>query len=348
MLKKLRLLYQVIGTKFFSTNSLFSVSVDLTERCNSRCTICELWKKENPHTLSLDVFEDQLKNSKVLQKVSLFNLGGGEPFVLKNLFDYIAVIAKYGTAMEVRIVTNGFQSKKIAEVIERVMQETKLTIGIKISLDGGKDTHEKIRGIAKSYELVMKTSAMLSELKLKYPSRLKINYGFTVTDENTSELDAVFETANQLNLGFFYKPILAPAKFEKSKVSESECLSAESINKIKQFSKKYEKEVKFNFLDRKIYKIFNNTLRSYLDYPERLVTCYAGSISCYITADGNVSPCLMLDDTMGNLNTIDFDTLWKSTDSRKVRRKVERSDCHCLTPCDTFPSIIVDKFPFYT
>ncbi len=348
MFKKLRLLYQVVGTKYFSTNSLFSVSVDLTERCNSRCTICELWKKENPHTLSLEVFEDQLKNSKVLQKVSLFNLGGGEPFVLKNLFDYIAVIAKYGKAMEVRIVTNGFQSKRIAEVIERVMQETKLTIGIKISLDGGKETHERIRGISGAYDLVMKTSSVLSDLKSKYPSRLKINYGFTVTDENTNELDSVFETANQLDLGFFYKPILAPAKFEKSEVFENESLSSESVNKIKQFSKQYEKKVKFNFLDRKIYKIFNNTLRRYLDYPERLVTCYAGSISCYITADGNVSPCLMLDDTMGNLNITGFDTLWKSATSGKVRKKVEHSDCHCLTPCDTFPSIIVDKFPFYT
>jgi MoaA/NifB/PqqE/SkfB family radical SAM enzyme len=188
---------------------------------------------------------------------------------------------------------------------------------------------------------------MLSKLKTEYPSRLKINYGFTATDQNTRELDSVFDTANKLNLGFFYKPILAPTKFEKREVSESESLSPESVSKIKAFSVHYEKKVKFNFLDRKIYKIFNNTLRRYLDFPERLVTCYAGSISCYITADGNVSPCLMLDDTMGNLNETDFDTLWHSANSNSTRNLVERSDCHCLTPCDTFPSIIVDKFPFY-
>ena len=105
--------FQVLRNKIGKRN-LFSLSLDITDKCNSACSICGIWKKELPTIMDPDEFEGVIKSSKILRKVKLFSIGGGEPFTdPERLNQFLSIIYKYSNPLQVRIVTNGLLTDNI-------------------------------------------------------------------------------------------------------------------------------------------------------------------------------------------------------------------------------------------
>ena len=327
-----------------------SVTINMTDLCQSRCVICDIWKRNPIKQLDPNVFRKQIETSKILQEIKLFNLAGGEPFIVDILPDIVDAIATYAKNPDIRIVTNGFATKKVESLtISFLDKYPDIILGIKLSLDGMEEKHNETRGLPNAFKMVMSTCDMLKDLQKKYPNRLKINFGFTVTRNNVNDIGEVNKLAQEKEVGFLFKPILKVKKFSAEEGYENLHLEDSDYDTMMKFVPDVRKSLKDRPVhERLVYRAYYNYLDKYSRKPACYMQCRAGANSFYIIPNGDVMPCLLVDWKMGNINEDSFDELWGSSPAVNARNSIKDSACHCLTPCDTIPNLIANGLPFLT
>jgi MoaA/NifB/PqqE/SkfB family radical SAM enzyme len=328
-----------------------SAAIDLTDRCNFHCRFCGIWAKQNKSDLDPQIFKAQFEKSKALKNLKIFNFGGGEPFLLNDLGYFVETVIRYARPLQIRFVTNGYLTGRIYNTMQDLLQRFRVPFGVKISIDGLRDMHNELRGLSDAFEKTMETLDALLNLRRNYRRKLSLNLGFTVTSANYRQLQAVFNLCIKKRVGFFYKPVLNADKFCQANFDNSLLLNKEQTFEVVRFGKFILKNLKgFPLKERVIYRLYyrlqNKSLAAETTQA-RLIPCYAACASFYMTPDGNVSPCFMRNEIMGNINNTEFDDFWFSNSAELLRKKLKSSDCFCLTSCDTFPSLLVHKFPFY-
>lgn len=341
--------FQIFRNKF-GGNQLFSVSLDITDNCNSKCNICNIWMKETKFEMDPARFKEVLIQSKVLRNSRLFNLGGGEPFVnIVQLKEIVLTIDRFSHAVQIRIASNGLLTDNIIQFLKECLPLVKNKIGIKFSLDGFSEIYTQTRGIQngdiKVIETITKIKQFLQD-NSQFSHKLSIGIGFTVTSQNIGELDKVFEFAQKEQIGFFYKPILVGGRFLNQSMDKDLLIqNAEKKTILINFNSKllkyinqtrsWEEKITFNLF----FRYFNTILQG---NPAPL-KCGALRNSVYIIPNGDIFSCLLKENCLGNIFQTKFDTLWTSNQFKVQIKEISDKKCNCLTPCDTIPSLIVSK-----
>jgi len=70
-------------------------------------------------------------------------------------------------------------------------------IGVRISIDGNRDTHDNIRGVKGMYDRAISTITKLQKLGVN-----NLGVSFTIMDRNVSELKDVYNLSKRMNLQF--------------------------------------------------------------------------------------------------------------------------------------------------
>ena len=107
LLGKLGLVKDIVLLKL-GRPMLFSITLNMTDKCNLRCKMCKIWARKNKNELDPEVFRKQMASSKYLQRIKIFNFAGGEPFLVKDLDKFVDAIAQYARPMQIRFVSNDF------------------------------------------------------------------------------------------------------------------------------------------------------------------------------------------------------------------------------------------------
>jgi MoaA/NifB/PqqE/SkfB family radical SAM enzyme len=133
----------MIGRVFaLMTNRLGDVSrlfVDLTDGCNSRCQMCDIWKHPR-RNLSLTSVEEIAQELPTLRTNRVF-LTGGEP-MLHPQWPEIAERFR-GAGAHVELVTNGLLLRRRLDEVARHVDG-----GVVVSLDGATaETYKAVRGV---------------------------------------------------------------------------------------------------------------------------------------------------------------------------------------------------------
>lgn len=124
-------------------------------------------------------------------------LTGGEPMLRKDIAEIFAAFACRQKAQTILINTNGLKPAKIVEVAEQVKTEFPGTgLDFQISLDGMRDTHDRIRGVPGNFDKAIETLRAISELGEKYPA-LTCHALTVITDLNYKELVALNDTLRE-------------------------------------------------------------------------------------------------------------------------------------------------------
>jgi radical SAM protein with 4Fe4S-binding SPASM domain len=65
------------------------------------------------------------------------------------------------------------------------------------------------------------------------------------------------------------------------------------------------------------------------------IPCYAGNLTGIIRSNGDVYPCEILDNKIGNLreNNYDLRKIWQSDAANKIRNKIREEKCFCTHEC---------------
>ncbi len=76
----------------------------------------------------------------------------------------------------------------------------------------------------------------------------------------------------------------------------------------------------------------------------RDLPCTAGSNSFFLDPQGNVYPCLVMDEKLGNIREESFESIWESENTQKVRENIDKLQSPtCWLECEVYREIIKNK-----
>lgn len=273
----------------------------ITYSCNSRCRMCNIWKKEAQPVLELAEYQ------KLPNNIKEANLTGGEPFLNPQLIEIIKILIAKNPKVRIIISSNGFATELIKQSMSAILKILP-NIGIGISLDGIGEIHDQIRGIPSGFEKVMATIAMLKQLGV-----INLRLAFTAGDYNINELNKVYKLSRELGV-----------EFTLAAIHNADNYFNIVDNKI---SQKDDFEREFKILIKEELSGFNlkHWLRAYFAYAllqfiksgKRLLPNYSGRDNVFIDPLGEVYPSDVSGHAMGNLSQVaDFAELYYSLKSQ--------------------------------
>ena len=124
-------------SNFLFKKKLKHLILHVSNHCNFRCSHCFVDFVNVKKDLKIEEYK---KISKSINNLFWLDVGGGEPFLRKDLAQIINLFKK----QIVSIPTNGWLIKNITNQID-LIEKKNTEIVINLSLDGLENTHNKIR-----------------------------------------------------------------------------------------------------------------------------------------------------------------------------------------------------------
>lgn len=282
-------------------------SIVVTYRCNARCHMCNTW--QFPTKTSDEITPEVIAK---LPEIPSINVTGGEPFLRTDLSDILDVLQT--KAKRVVISTNGYFTDRIVE-----MARKHPWIGVRVSLEGLPHANDELRGIPDGFDHGIRTLTELNRLGLP-----DIGFGITLSDRNVSDLLELYQLAKMMGVEFATAAVHNAYYFHKmdngfdhpdAAVTELEKLIDDLLRsrKVKNWFRAY----------------FNYGLSNYIQGKPRLLPCAMGHDSFFLDPLGEVRPCNVMEESMGNLRDQSFDDIWQSAEASRVRQCVKDCPRNC-------------------
>ena len=304
--------------------------IAVTYRCNSKCSMCNIWKTENFVEIKP---KEYLKLPKSLRTV---NVTGGEPFLRKDLVDVLEAIHYVSPNARIVFSTNGYLTDTILDRIDEI-RGFHTNVGLGVSIDGLEETHDHIRGVQGMFDKGIETIQRLKEMGL---SDLRI--AMTIQKGNADQVTDVYELSRRLGVEFsvtmahnskiYFKKTDNTAIDATSAASKQISLLMNSLLK--------SKSAKDWFRAYHVSGILDNSIRRY--FQSR---CEAGRRYVFIAPDGNVYPCNVMNELIGNLAEVsDWEGLYTSEVRERILTSVRKCRHDCWMVCNTRSLIIAHPF----
>ncbi|MEJ5300523.1 MAG: radical SAM protein [Thermodesulforhabdaceae bacterium] len=183
--KKIGLREVIEGSaKFFSMKfglSLFSMHIEVTRRCNARCSFCNYWKERQER-------EELSDYSPIVRKFRPLSvtLTGGEPLLRRDLKYIIRQIVEKNSFLYINCISNG-----ILMTPDRALSlwQAGLT-QVSISLDFPDERHDEQRGIKGLWEHIRLLSTELPRTGID-----NLTFNTVIMQENLKDLPAIVKFA---------------------------------------------------------------------------------------------------------------------------------------------------------
>jgi len=348
----LKRLSQIVKVEYGYRRKLFVLKeliFSLTYKCNFRCKTCY-------YANSMDnsaVIGDKELNLDEIKKISLsikyfsnLLISGGEPFLRDDLADICEVFYLQNKIRTIHLPTNGFHTEKIYDYTRKILTKCRqVHLSIGLSLDGLRETHDKIKGVNGSFDKTLETAKSLAALKKEFKN-LKLYIITTVNSLNLNEIIALSEfIKNNLPVhghepspmrGIPYDRALFPPSYEEWSELSKKLQYYHNYWNRKLFRSKLKSFLETNRV-RYLYKIYSRILKD-KTMPFR---CQAGNIIGVLEPNGDIKLC-ELTETVGNVRSCDYDfrKVWFSKVAN-LRRETIKS-CACTHACFLSPSISVN------
>ena len=164
--------------------------VAVTYRCNSRCIMCNIWKEKPGEEVPASFY------GRLPSTLTNINLTGGEPFLRKDLPEIVEVIKRRCNDPRMVINTNGF-TPELIEGAARKIASVSRKVGIRVSIDGIGEAHDRTRGVSGAYGRALRTLKSLKALGIR-----DLGVAFTAAGENLTEISKVYALSRELGVEF--------------------------------------------------------------------------------------------------------------------------------------------------
>ncbi len=313
----------------------------VTQRCNSRCIMCNIWQKETGRELTIQELNSILKDP-FFASLRYVNLTGGEPFLRKDLAEIAGIFGELNNFSAIQIPTNGLLTNRIIETVENILQRLPPTVylSISVSIDGDKAKHDQIRGIKGIYDNAIKTLQHMQSIK---DSRLIVGVEATVSQANIHSIDEVYHHLKNLSDHVGFYPVISSNSFYGNEANKA----------VKKDSRYIQKAVRFFSLLRENepeHAFYYDRMVSFLLNGSRSFKCLAGQKTAYLSSGGVLFPCLMLSDReeyfFGNLLDGKAMEAWRGVKGRLIRKKlINNPICsQCSLSCDLINNLNEEFF----
>lgn len=300
--------------------------VYLTDRCNSRCVMCDYWKygQTNFPLEQARVLAPQLK---ALGTRAIL-LSGGEP-LLHPQWAELAKILRAGSSAHLWLLTAGLSLHKHAA------QAVELCERVTISLDGATpETYRAIRGVDAF-------DAVCAGIRAVVERGARVTLRCTVQRSNYREMPALIQLAHQLGaaqISFLAVDVSTHVAFARAADYEKAmALQSDDLPVFAEVLDALERDFAADFASgfiaerpaklRRLYAYFAALIGQGAFPPVR---CNAPRFSAVIGADGRVQPCYFISASANSHQSFNLSSALNAPDQITLRRAIragQRPEC---------------------
>jgi radical SAM protein with 4Fe4S-binding SPASM domain len=303
--------------------------IAITHNCNAKCIMCNIWKQKPGEEVLPSIYE-KLPNS-----LRTINISGGEPFLRKDLPEIINIIQSRCKRPRMVISTNGLLPGVIEKQIKQIV-ESKNAIGVRVSIDGMREVHDKVRGLKGAFVNGTESLRILEGLGIR-----DLGIAFTAMAFNLSDIQNVYDLSRKLRIQFALSVAYKSSVYFKN-VDEDYLIDYGELTDRLDYI--VNRELRSLEPKRWFRAYFEHALVGYASGEKKLQNCTAGEDFFYLDPLGNVYPCTVLDMRLGNLQEKSFDEIWSSKETQKVRDYIKRCPHNCWMVCNAVP--MIKKHPY--
>ena len=331
----------------------------VTNKCNLQCSHCFYIDELNSKTRELDIDEIRKIASSLKGNISQLVLTGGEAFLRADLADIVKVFEQFAGIKSVNMLTSGFFPKKIEKTVQKIINETSLTLYFQISIDGIKQKHDLIRKNSESFDNAMQTIETLQRLRAQHSGRIdRISTLTTLGKPNYNDIEKIVNELSPLkkvNLGFgFARSTFNDiyGEFDKEKLSSYEPNDEDVFLTVEQMKESYQRidkslwsksKASLHYSENKA--ILRNLIRLKETNYQSSFKCMAGVTDFILYPNGDVALCEMFQ-PFGNLKKYDFN-VQKFWEKEYETYKKTVLGCKCTHSCNVASMIKYDENELY-
>ncbi|MGO9960506.1 MAG: radical SAM/SPASM domain-containing protein [Solirubrobacteraceae bacterium] len=285
------------------------LSVITTYRCDSRCSMCHIWKNPTHPDYEIDI--DTLR--KLPGGFDYLNITGGEPTIRKDLIDICRTLRPKTRTLE--ISTNGLHPN----VLEPIVREFP-DIKIRISVEGFEATNNKIRGERDGFNRKVETMRRLIDA-----GGTDLGFATTFQDENIAEVVDLYRFSKGLNVEFATSALHNAFQFHKN-----DNVIYDRVRVAKQVESLITDMLRSWSVKTMFRAYMNLGLIAKILGQDRLYPCTQGTDSVFVDPWGDVYACNVRNDLlMGNLHKQTWDEIYHGDAATSVRQQVSVCPQNC-------------------
>ncbi|MFZ2024816.1 MAG: radical SAM protein [Microgenomates group bacterium] len=332
-------IFTILKSNLIRLPSPYKLTFAITYRCNSRCTICNIWKKPYKKELTLSEIHDFFKKNTFFTWV---NLTGGE-LILRN--DLVSICKTILTTQKhllfLNFPTNGLLTERIVNQVKEILELKPPHFLVSVSLDGPESLHDQLRGIKGNWKHAITTYTQLKALR---SSRFDCYFGMTISNYNFMTIEQTYrELKNEipsLKRSDIHFNIAHQSSHYYGNEEKHLTLSSAMIKSISEFNqKKPFAWTKIAWIER----IYQRLIQKYITTKKTPISCRSLSSSIFIDPYGNIFPCSMWNQPLGNIkkNKGNLMTMWNDKKMLNALHIIQMKRCaNCWTPCEAYQSIL--------
>jgi MoaA/NifB/PqqE/SkfB family radical SAM enzyme len=320
----------------------------VTSVCNARCAHCFYPINAGKNELTLDEID---RLTATLPPIRLLLIGGGEPFLRRDLSEVIRLYFERTRFFTCSVPTNGFGPEEIARAAETVCGlDPGLSFGVTVSIDGFRLFHDAVRRLPGLYDRAIATLENLLVLSRSLPN-LTVGVTTVFMRDNQKEFEAfadfIYGThrPHQHSINLIRGEAYDPALKDNLDLDLYSRLTRKADGRYPPDELRKGWRGARTRARREV-----NYLRS--EYIARQAKggpfeqfCLAGEREFVLSEDGVVYGCELIGDPLGNVRDFDYDF-------RKLRAgpavaafdaKKRAALCRCTHECNTRTMLLFDR-----
>lgn len=172
------------------------LNLPITDNCNSRCVMCDVWKNKSVDELSPQQLESILRD-RLFTEVRHVGISGGEPSLRRDLAAIVeATISALPRLSSISITTHAFHTQRWEQLLPEILarcRKGKVSLTLNISLDGIGAVHDSVRRIPGGYARLMDTYALARRLGAG------VRFQSTISRENIYDIGRILDEIDSLH-----------------------------------------------------------------------------------------------------------------------------------------------------
>lgn len=323
-----------------------TMSFVVTDRCNSRCKTCRIGERylADPSVADGELsLEEYRRLLPTIGRVEWVTLSGGEPFQRKDFPELAVSVAEALSPRVINVPTNGTFLHAAVEGVRRILEGTRTTLVINVSVDAVGADHDRVRGFPGNFERLVE---LVRRLRALDHPRLTIGANTVLSRFNAEHARATID---------FVLDELAPDSYvlEAAQVRPEYHNAEVELAAPPALVREAIEHARARLADRPRAGVpaLVSAFRSHY-YREALrrldgpVThrCFAAYATCAVMPDGEVVSSTERGDPMGNVREfdLDFGALWRSPRAHAARALVRAAPCGCQSSNVSYPNALLD------
>lgn len=294
-----------------------SLVINLTNRCNLRCSHCSKKAGFNNNEMAIDSVKRILDES-LASRVLGITITGGEPLIHSQFIEVVKMIKRYGFSL--KTLTNlNTDSGKLEAVLDQMNPHTDV---FQVSVDDVSDQYEKIRKGA-SFEKLSRN------IKILKAQKFKVTVNMVITRENVCHMKEVFDYCAEEGIdNIRFTPYFGKDSSERLPDFRSMVTCFDQV--LDSFDQKQPSISISSDPVPILYPVFEELKKDpEFCFGTDYYTCPACVTNMEINIDGYAFPCSYLDDERyygGNILTDSLNSIWNSDTFQQFRGYVSNDE----------------------